>query len=111
MTTAYLYRQNGHYSGFEIDGHANYRDEQDIVCAALSISTISTVNALEQLLGIVANCSEDQARGYLKCELPQGLSAKLLEKADLIIGQLSIALTSLAEVYPEHVVIYTKEVL
>ncbi|PIE77003.1 MAG: hypothetical protein CSA13_01725 [Clostridiales bacterium] len=111
MTTAYLYRQNNHYSGFEIDGHADYNDDQDIVCAAVSISSITACNALEQLLDIKPNCTSDETRGYLKCELPKGLPADLLVKSDIIIGQLSIALTDLAQSYPEHVMIYTKEVL
>ncbi len=108
MTTARLYYQNDHYRGFEVDGHADYDADRDIVCAAVSISTISAVNALEQLLGIVPDCSEDEARGYLKCQLPDGLTADLLEQSDLIIGHLAIALRSLAQHYPKHVKVSTE---
>ncbi len=111
MTTAYLYRQNDHYSGFEIDGHAGYSDDDDIVCAAVSISSITACNALELLLGITPECEEDEARGYLKCMLSKGLPAELLEKSDIIIGQFAIAITSLAESYPKYVRVYTREVL
>ncbi len=111
MTTAYLYRQNDHYIGFEVDGHADYDDDKDIVCAAVSISSITACNALELLLGIIPECEEDGARGYLKCMLSKGLPNDLLEKTDLIIGQFAIAMTSLAEVYPKHVMVYTREVL
>ncbi len=111
MTTAYLYRQNDHYIGFEVDGHADYDDDKDIVCAAVSISAITACNALELLLGITAECEEDEARGYLKCMLSNGLTAETLKKSDIVIGQFAIAMTSLAEAYPEYVRVYTREVL
>ncbi|PID79282.1 MAG: ribosomal-processing cysteine protease Prp [Clostridiales bacterium] len=81
MTTAYLYRQNNHYTGFEIDGHADYASDDDIVCAAISISSITALNALELLLGIEPKCEQDELRGYLKCVLPTGLSGQQLDKS------------------------------
>ena len=37
------------YIGFQTSGHAGYAPEgQDIVCAAASVLTINTINAIEQ---------------------------------------------------------------
>lgn len=112
MTKVYLYRKQQHYSGFELDGHAGYDEVgYDIVCAALSISATSAVNALEILLGIEPTVYQDEPAGYLKCVLPPDIDQVTADKADLIIGHFAIAMTDLAEMYPKHVTIYTREVL
>jgi uncharacterized protein YsxB (DUF464 family) len=37
------------YRGFEVSGHAGYAEAgQDIICAAVSVLTINTINAIER---------------------------------------------------------------
>ncbi len=113
MTTVILYRSNNHYLGFEFSEHARLAaDDYDgaLVCSALSITSISAVNAIDLLTDAVPTYQVDEQKGYLKCMLPADLSAETLEKTDLIIAHLSIAVMALIEEYPHNVQLFTKEV-
>ncbi len=111
MTNIYLYRKNNHYLGFEFEGHAEYDTaEPDIVCAALSITSISAVNAIDLLTDAVPTVEMNDETGYLKCMLDAELSEEILEKTDLLIAHLSVAITGLEESYPQNVKLYTREV-
>ncbi len=112
MTTVYLYRKNNHYCGFEFSDHADgdVEGEGKLVCAALSITSISAVNAIDALTEAIPFVEMETETGYLKCMLESDLSADTLEKTDLIIGHLSIAVMGLVEEYPHNVKLYTREV-
>lgn len=111
MTKVFLYQRENHYTGFEMDGHA-YFDElgSDIVCAAVSILSQTCVNALYELLKLEVTLYEDEEEGYLKAELPENLSHVQKEHVDLLIGQMKIGLVGIANMYPEHVTVETREV-
>ncbi|RXV59935.1 MULTISPECIES: ribosomal-processing cysteine protease Prp [unclassified Fusibacter] len=111
MTNIYLYKRETHYTGFELDGHA-YFDElgYDIVCAAVSILSQTCVNALYELAGVEVVLYEDEEEGFLKCELPTDLSLEQLKQTDLLIGQMKIGLSGIADMYPAHVTVKTREV-
>ena len=52
--------------GFETSGHAGYADKgQDIVCAAVSVLTINTVNSLEQFTEETFSLDSDEKRGRI----------------------------------------------
>lgn len=106
-----MYQRESHFTGFELDGHA-YFDAlgSDIVCAAVSILSQTCVNALYALLNLDVTLYEDEAEGYLKCELPDLLNDVQKEHVDLLIGQMKIGLDGIANMYPEHVTVETREV-
>ncbi|MBR3875427.1 MAG: ribosomal-processing cysteine protease Prp [Clostridia bacterium] len=48
MTTITFYKSNGHYYGFEEQGHTGYGESgEDILCSALSAMTMLIINAIE----------------------------------------------------------------
>ena len=48
MTTVVFYKTNGHYYGFEEQGHTGYAESgDDILCSALSAMTMLIINAIE----------------------------------------------------------------
>ena len=50
MITITVKKRNGNYLEFVSKGHAGYAEEgQDIVCAAVSVLVINTVNSLEDI--------------------------------------------------------------
>ena len=54
------------YIGFQTSGHAGYAPEgQDIVCAAASVLTINTINAIDQFTGDRAILEAEQTEGYI----------------------------------------------
>ena len=50
MITVTVTKKNNSYTEFTSKGHAGYAEEgQDIICAAVSVLVINTVNSLETL--------------------------------------------------------------
>ena len=44
--------RNGEYKGFSCIGHSGYAEQgEDIVCAAISVLVINTINSLDELTG------------------------------------------------------------
>lgn len=63
------------YIGFETLGHADYAEEQyDIICAAVSVLVINTLNSLETLTKDSFDFDEDSETGYMKCRFQTSLS-------------------------------------
>ena len=54
MITITIYQdKDKHYKRFSCEGHAGYaKAGEDIICAAVSVLTINTVNSLEQLSNV-----------------------------------------------------------
>ncbi len=72
---------NGEYAGFNCQGHAEFaRKGKDIVCAALSILTINTINSLEKLTHEKMEVEEDEKAGIISCSFKGSISdeSKLL---------------------------------
>ena len=84
MIKAILYISGGEIRGFDVSGHAEYAPYgEDIVCAAVSILTIATVNSLEAQLGEVqAQVAEE---GRVTCFLPEQLDDRRLLIAQSIL--------------------------
>lgn len=94
---------------FVVEGHAYAADPgQDIVCAAVSVLTQTTVLGLHEIAKIAI---EYEARnGYLKCKLPMNLMKKELYDTKLLIDTMLLGLNNIQESYPKYVEIYDKEV-
>ncbi len=59
---------NGEYAGFSCQGHAGFSHKgKDIVCAALSMLTINTINSLEELTHEAMEVEEDEKAGRISC--------------------------------------------
>ena len=55
MITITVKKRNGNYLEFVSKGHAGYAEEgQDIVCAAVSVLVINTVNSLRGVLQTIS---------------------------------------------------------
>ena len=68
-------RADGCYQSFECIGHAGYADSgSDIVCAAISILVINTINSLETLAKEDMQYTENSAKGRIQCIFQQPLS-------------------------------------
>ena len=79
MITVSVRRSGDIISGFTVEGHAGYADKgEDIVCAAVSILAINTVNSIEKLTGNVPVV--DESDGFLDVKVPDPTEkgAKLL---------------------------------
>ena len=63
--------EDGYLRAFSMKGHAGFADSgRDIVCAAVSMLAINTVNAIETLLnGFPMKVRSDSEKGSLDCTL------------------------------------------
>ena len=65
--------RNGEYKGFRIEGHAGFSDtvnsKKDLVCAAVSVLVINTLNSLEKLTDIGMKVTSDESKGLYECML------------------------------------------
>ena len=104
MIKAILYISDGEIKGFDVCGHAEYAPYgEDIVCASVSILTITVVNSLEVQLGqIKAQCSEE---GRVTCFLPETLRGEQRLIAQSILKTLEMGLVNIEQAYPDYIIL------
>ncbi len=107
MTTAFIYQRGGWITGFEIKGHAGYAPAgADIVCAAVSAVSETTVLGLTRVLGLNCPVHTDEKRGALSCFLPpEGAD----ERAQVLLKTLVEGLTGIYQEYPGFIRIIFRE--
>ena len=87
MTNVIITKKNGHITIVECDGHTGYGVEgEDIVCAALSSVVQTAALGLMSVVGININLVRDDSRGYLKFEIPNGLTETEQIQVDAIMN-------------------------
>ena len=69
-------------------GHAGYAEAgNDIVCAAVSMLVINTINSLDVLAGVKMQVSTDEEEGYIDCKFLSELDERgILLMDSLILG-------------------------
>ena len=108
MIKAIFYMDSdSNYIGFCVSGHAGYaRKGRDIVCSAVSVLTINTVNAVGKLTENEFKL-ENEKSGSIKFKF----LSKPDEKGQLLLSTLSMGLTELYGEYgDEYLRVYFKEV-
>lgn len=81
--------------GFQTEGHAGYKDEgQDIVCAAVSVLVINTINAIEMYVPDECSVVSDEDTGVLAYHLRNGRPS---EGAALLLKTMILGLESMAD--------------
>ena len=93
--------------GFECKGHAGYaRAGRDIVCAGVSMLTITCANALESVAHAKPEC--DMKDGNLSVFLPEGSRS---HDAQVILMTLRQGMQDLQETYPKYVSLTEKFIM
>ena len=87
-------RSGGLIREVESRGHAGYADAgSDIICSAVSVLLINTVNSLEKLTKDRAETKEGD--GYVRITLPDAPS----KEASLLLDSLLLGLTDIEKTY------------
>ena len=109
MTTITVYTSSeSGIRGFLAGGHAGGKKIRgyDLVCCAVSALTQTGVNALEA----VAKAPVVEVRdGYLKCILPNEMTAEQSEKAQIVLQTVMTGLTDIQKIYPNLIRIQQEE--
>ncbi len=94
---------------FDISGHA-HADEpgKDIVCAAVSALSQTTLLGLREVAGI--ETAHKIEHGYLNCSIPNELSDEKGREAQLLLETMVIGLKSMQKGYSKYIELHDKEV-
>lgn len=103
MIRVTLYQKDNHVYRLHLEGHAGYANHgNDIICAAVSMLTINTLNAIEQFtdepIKQLAYCEE---KGLIDVEFPRRKSGEFEPEAELLIRTLILGLINTKEMYGE----------
>jgi len=99
----------GDISSFTVSGHANFaRHGEDIVCAGVSAVTFGTVNAIEEIAGIIPQIAQGDQGGFLHCELPENISKESYEKAQILLKGMIVSLQTIERDYGQYMTITFK---
>ena len=85
-------------------GHAEYAKKKlwgrnpDILCAAISILVISTINSLEELAGEHLTVVDNEETGFIKCDF----EGNLQEKSVFLMDSMVFSLENLSKQYGEQ---------
>jgi len=103
MINSFFFRNKDSFSGFEIDGHANFdQSGRDIVCAGVSSCAIMAANTVTDVI---------KSGAYVVCEDGK-ISLSLCESntaAQAVIEGLYLHLTEIALSYPKNITIAIRE--
>lgn len=93
--------------GFKVEGHANYGDYgQDIVCAAVSILSHTTLSSLVEVCGITEkqiNYTIIEEDAYLDVNLKGKIDNKIFDISQIVLRTFELGVRSLVGDYPKFV--------
>ena len=101
MTTVIIRKsKQGEYKSFTCMGHAGYKRflfQKDLVCCAISVLVINTVNSLEELSKDITteSVTTNEETGFIQCIFEKPLS----EKGILLMDSLVLGLSHIEEEY------------
>ena len=85
-------------------GHAEYAKKRlfgkshDILCSAISVLVISTMNALDELAGEKMTVVDNEETGFIKCDF----DSILQEKSVFLMDSMVFSLENLSKEYGEQ---------
>ncbi|EEI18678.1 hypothetical protein G8J22_01570 [Lentilactobacillus hilgardii] len=105
MIKATIHHYKGHVSGITITGHADAGEYgQDIVCSAVSVLSITTVNGLQEVVGLDVNVDSDEKNGgYLSVEIPVIANSTKQIQSDAILKTFENGMTDIATSYSKYI--------
>ena len=97
--------RNGLFQGIECNGHAEYDEYgNDIICSAVSMLVINTVNSIEELAKCKIHVDENDKDGYLKMTILEPLKDESLRDASLFIESLILGINQVIKNYSKKYV-------
>ena len=109
-TVAFKRRSDGALIGYQAEGHSGYAYAgADIVCAAVSALTQSTLNGLQNVLKAPVMFEIDDRRAFIEAELTPEATEEQIAQAQLLLETLLQGLQAIQRGYPRNVRIIFKE--
>ena len=96
---------DGRYRGFEVSGHAGFAEYgNDVVCAAVSMLVINTVNSIEEFTDDKFTVDENEKKGLISFKF---VNDEVSPKAVLLLDSLVLGLTGAAKEYGDYLSVKT----
>ena len=109
-TVTFLKRSDGALIGYSACGHSGYADAgADIVCAAISALTQTTLNGLKNVLKAPVMFDQDDDRAFIEAKLTPEASEQQVQQAQLLLVTLLEGLQAIQRGYPRNLRIIFKE--
>jgi len=95
------------FVGFKSKGHAGADVYgKDIVCAAVSVLVINTINSIEKFTDDDFTCETDESSG----EISFHLKGKLSNESNLLLNSLYLGIKEVREDHEQYITLRIKEV-
>ena len=109
-TVAFFRSSDGSLIGYRAQGHTGYAEAgSDIVCAAVSALTQSTLNGLRSVLNAPVRYEIDDQAALLEAELTPQATREQVQQAQLLLVTLLEGLQAIERSYPRNVRIFFEE--
>ena len=110
-TTVRFYRRSdGVLTGYCAVGHSGYAEAgQDIVCAAISALTQSTLNGLKNVLKAPVMFEQDDDRAFLEARLTPEATEEQVLQAQILLETLLQGLQAIQRETPQNLAIIFQE--
>ena len=109
-TVTFLKRSDGALIGYRANGHSGYAEAgADIVCAAISALTQTTLNGLKNVLKAPVMFDQDDDGAFIEAILTPEASEDQIRQAQLLLVTLLEGLQAIQRGYPRNLRIIFKE--
>ena len=109
-TVTFLKRSDGALLGYRANGHSGYAEAgADIVCAAISALTQTTLNGLKNVLKAPVMFDQDDDGAFIEAILTPEASEDQLRQAQLLLVTLLEGLQAIQREYPRNLRMIFKE--
>nr|WP_330377493.1 ribosomal-processing cysteine protease Prp [Cellulosilyticum ruminicola] len=98
-----IYQRDLHVYRLRFDGHAGYAEHgEDIVCAAVSMLVINTINSIEKFTSEpIQERQVNNEQGVIDIEFPRRKQGEVNMDAELLIKSMINGLETVREMYGE----------
>ncbi len=108
MISVELKTKSGRIISGTISGHAEYSEENDIVCASVSAVSFAVLNGIENVLHIPFGYETKD--GFLYFTMPEDLTPQQADRVDDFLTTLYLYLVELENQYDENIRVTKTEV-
>ena len=109
-TVTFLKRSDGALLGYRANGHSGYAEAgADIVCAAFSALTQTTLNGLKNVLKAPVMFDQDDDGAFIEAILTPEASEDQIRQAQLLLVTLLEGLQAIQREYPRNLRMIFKE--
>ncbi len=103
-----IFRKENNIVKLEMNGHAEFSDGDDIVCASASSVAFAVLNGIENVIGV--KVGYETGDGYLFFVLPDDINEKEQDKVNVLTESFFLFIKELETQYPAHVKVTELEV-